>query len=196
MSIIAIIAVVMIGMIFLKKMGFFRVMPSDTDGKVFGDEYYESIDLLNNKLKTNIYVYGDDIVFDTDVNYEKIDDLSEFKMSKTDDYDILIINDEKTDLHISDKQWEKVKSLLDENDNFFFYYFGKRSNQKLAEYKIADDFQDDDICTGVVMNNGSRCICTIMSDSDLHVGNNEVADTYRPGQLIIESIGFYIESNY
>ena len=119
MSIIAIIAVVMIGMIFLKKMGFFRVMPSDTDGKVFGDEYYESIDLLNNKLKTNIYVYGDDIVFDTDVNYEKIDDLSEFKMSKTDDYDILIINDEKTDLHISDKQWEKVKSLLDENDNFF-----------------------------------------------------------------------------
>ena len=108
----------------------------------------------------------------------------------------MIINDDKTDFHISDEQWGKVKNLLDENDNFFFYYFGKRSNQKIIDNNIVDDFQDDDMCTGIVMNNGTRCICTIMSDSDLHVGNNKVADKYRPGQLIIESIGFYIESNY
>lgn len=169
------------------------------DGKVFGDQYYESIELLNDELKTHIYLYGDNIVFDTDVECTKLNDLSQLVISKEDDYTILIVNDEKTDYNIEDEQWAKINNLLLENKNFFFYYYGTRSQKSLISNEIFDDntFLDGDLCTGRVLKNGESWIsCGVVEDSNLHVGNNKIADKYRPGQFIIEDIGYYIKSNY
>ncbi len=180
--------------------GYRRYMISkEHDGKVFGDEYYESIELLNDELKTHMYLYGDDIVFDTDVEYTKLKDLSQLVVSKEDDYTILIVNDDKTNYNIGDEQWLQIKNLLENNSHFFFYYYGTRSQKSLISNGIFDNntFLDGDLCTGRVLKNGeSWSSCGVVEESNLHVGNNKIADKYRPGQFIIENIGYYIKSNY
>lgn len=157
---VVVVLVMMVSPFVLSKTHLFRVTPMDTDGKVFGDQYYESIELLNNELKTHIYVYGDDIVFDTDVKYTKLDDLSQFNISEDDDYTILIVNDDKTDYNIGDDQWTQINNLLEKNRTFFFYYYGVRSQKNLISNGIFDDntFMTGDLCTGRVLKKGKRWI--------------------------------------
>lgn len=37
--------------------------------------------------------------------------------------------------------------------------------------------------------------CGVVEKSNLHAGKNKIADKYRPGQFIIENIGYYIKLN-
>lgn len=200
--IIACIVVVLaaIGLLISYKLhGSIFLHTKDYQGKVFGDSYYDSIDILNNKLNTKMFLFGDDIVFDKDVVISKIDTIDKFTLPKQSDYVILIVNESKKDLGITTEMWKNIKELLDKNLNFFFYYYGTRNSQKLIDCGIFDinTFQEGDLCEGSVVDNGSRIISGgIVVESELHIGKNKVADKYRPGQLIIEDIGFNIESNF
>lgn len=121
------------------------------------DTYAEAIDVINNKLPTDVLVYGEDMDFRDGVKYSKISKLDDRSLSGSKKYTVLIINDMSGKVTLSDQELDLLKEKT-KDVNFYFYYCGKNLIDKLVSAGIFDEntFQDGDLCCGYVTSEGEK----------------------------------------
>ena len=121
-------------------------------------EQSEKTTKVENQVLKNVDIklYGTDIQFEEDLQYEKVQkiDSSVFESSKK--YVYLIINNLDGNLNITDKELQLLKKLMDDNMNYNMIFFGKNLEQlvKVGFLKEIDD--KDDYSFGYLMSSGFR----------------------------------------
>lgn len=80
-----------------------------------------------------LFICGDDIVFDENVSYEKVDTMEEDKLVGEDSYVYLVINDLKGNVSFNETDVKRLKTLADQNEFFQFLYLGTEKLKLFTE---------------------------------------------------------------
>lgn len=123
-----------------------------------GETSSNSTDVINakqsilEKYKTQVIIYGEEIILDEECYVKKIDNISNENIIPTSDfqYTFLIINDIDGELNLSDENILCIKDSIDNNELRVFY-LGKDYLEKFVELNVFHQpFLETDMSLGVV----------------------------------------------
>lgn len=123
-----------------------------------GSALREDMEYLNDKVDLSILLYGEDVEFPKELEYEKIESLEDKKWQRDNDYVYLIINDLNGTTNFEKEEFVKLVEYADQNTNFNFYYIGT-DKLEMIDTNIQDSNLDDsDMSFGYIINEGVRLI--------------------------------------
>lgn len=119
--------------------------------ETYGDTYEEAIDTINNKLPTDVFLYGEDLAVRDSVPLNRITQLDAAALSSKKEYTALIINDPSGFVTLSDEAITTLKAMTHDAD-FYLYYCGTKQIPRLIEAEIFDKsvYTEGDLCSGFV----------------------------------------------
>lgn len=104
----------------------FRVIHIPTTKKNEGESTDKYVKILTESKKTQIYLLGDDIKFDSKLYVEKIDKLSMDAIENTDlQYRVIVINDISDKVNLSEDEINVLKDCF-EKKGYLIEYLGKK----------------------------------------------------------------------
>lgn len=121
------------------------------------DSYDKTVEMLNEKLPTQIFVYGEELDFRKTVQFKQIDTISADAMKNSKEYTILIVSDWNGNVTLTKEDVACIKEQT-KNLNFYFYYIGNAKLDMLVKEGIftVNAFGEKDRCTGIVTHEGNR----------------------------------------
>ncbi len=176
----------------------FGIIKSSTySKKEFNDNYDKAIDVLNDKMPTDIFWMGKELYWRDELKIKIVDDISYEALNTDKEYSVLIINDLDGGVELKDEQYKVIKNKIDNDDKFGFFYLGTRQKKVLAEYEIIDysSIREEDLCVGNLLFEGERTEwCGIYTIEDRQIAEeNNVKE--RPVSFIVEFIVRCYDSN-
>lgn len=97
-------------------------------------DYANEIRVLNESFPSDIIVYGEDVGFDSTLNFRTISSITEETLTSDSKYlyTFLVINDRTGTVSITEEELELCKKFCDEN-NMNFYYIGEQYLDQINE---------------------------------------------------------------
>lgn len=163
----------------------------------YEDDYDEAIAILTDKRPTNILLYGDDMFFRDGVDIKKISSIDENTLSTKKNYTVLIINDENGNVTLSESELTFLKNKIDEDMNFYLYYYGIDLIETLEGREIIqpDTCTQGDLCSASVVCNGQRTgFGGIFTEEDKAIADKHGIEG-RPGEFILTNVIYCYKSN-
>lgn len=153
--------------------------------------YDDPIGYFNHVMDFKLLVYGDDIEFREEFEYQRIYDLKDETVFLDADCVYLIINDLGDNVRFDESDCIRLKEYADRHQNFNFYYIGAREIKMVAKVLDSTSLNPDDCSLGYVIFDGSR-----VKSSGLWTGKDTIKPgSYNLGDGIINSIAMEVGSN-
>lgn len=165
------------------------------NGKVT-DPYDRAIDMLNNKVPTEIFVYGEELDFRKTVQYKQIDSLSEESIKTDKEYTVCIVSDWNGNVTLTKEDVAFIKEQI-KNLNFYFYYIGNDKLDMLKKEGIFDknSYDETDRCTGIVTYEGKRTDCSGIYPIDIHEKIVKATKKGNVEEFLLDSVVSCYKSN-
>lgn len=117
------------------------------------ENYYEE---YVNEADCALLIYGEDILFNDILEYEKIDTITEVVLERDSDYIFLIINDLNGSASFDTETFLFLKEYADKHPNFNFYYIGTSKLSVIKENIEDCNLNENDASFGYVVYDGER----------------------------------------
>lgn len=159
-----------------------------------GSAQKEMIEFLNNDVDLSILLYGENISFPEELEYETIESLDNENWQRENDYIYLIINDLSGTAVLDKEKYIELLEYAEKNTNFNFYYIGTddlqmiRDNTKDSNIDLADDMS-----FGYVVYEGNRLNALGLWTRELNQYIEKNPNLL--SEMICNRVRFYVESN-
>lgn len=112
--------------------------------EVSKDDKNSDLELLMNKIPTEVLVYGKDISFEKGMKYKRIDTIDEHVFDTKQEYIYLIINDMDGTSGVTYEELQLLKTLLDKNQKANLIYLGTKQLQSFMSIGYYNQIPIDD----------------------------------------------------
>lgn len=121
-----------------------------------GSALREDIKYLNEMIDLSLLIYGEDILFPQELEYEKIDSLDSENWQRDNDYVYLIISDLNGTTDFEKEEYLELVAYANKNTNFNFYYIGTDDLDMIKENTLNSNLNDQDMSFGYIIYEGAR----------------------------------------
>ena len=148
-----VIALVCIGVLFGATFGGYKYYLSHSSN---GADEWEEAEYLKNKVDCKVYVYGEEILFPNQFEYEKLLTSDFSKLNFDHDTVYLVINELNANEYLDGDKINELVELANTRSNFNFIYLGTHALSVFADIIPDCSFNDNDMSFSYVMEEASR----------------------------------------